>query len=242
MARSKPKGREAEFESADEAIPEWTRRSVDRSLEAARDRARQRSDRLVEAAMSLMQEHGGADFTVQEVVERARMSIRTFYNFFESKDDLIVAVNATVIAEEVVPRLRKMCEMQSDPVRRLRSFVDGMYELTATSGPIHRALAIHDRRLAENRPGDLDRTLQPQLDLVTELIRDAEASGQIRLGGLGLEAAARLMHHMLVSAAHARVLDPEHGLGVTAEELWAFCATGIGVETTAPGARPAGTR
>lgn len=232
MARSKTKRLNVEAEVADEAMPEWKRRSIDRSLQAARDRAQQRTDRLVKAAMSLMQEHGGGDFTVQEVVERARMSIRTFYNFFEGKDDLIVAVNATVVAEEVVPRLRKMCETESDPLRRLRSFVDGMYELTATSGPIHRALAIHDRRLAENRPEDLDRTLQPQLELVTELIRDAEASGQIQLGGLGLEAAARLMHHTVVYAAHARVLNPEHGLGVTADELWAFCASGIGVQTT----------
>ncbi len=31
------------------------------------------------------------------------MSIRTFYNFFASKDDLLVAVHETILATELVP-------------------------------------------------------------------------------------------------------------------------------------------
>jgi AcrR family transcriptional regulator len=236
MARSKSRAREADV-VADEAMPDWKRKSIDRSLQAARGRAQQRTDRLVEAAMSLMQERGSVDFTVQDVVERARMSIRTFYNFFEGKDDLIVAVHATVMVDEVVPRLRKMCGAESDPVKKIRAFIDGIYELTSTSGPIPRALTIYHNRLAENRPEELERTFRPQLDLVTELVRDAATAGQIQLGNVGLEAAARLLHHTVLTAAHARVLDPDHGLRVTADELWAFCASGLGVQTTRLGRR-----
>ena len=47
-----------------------------------------------------MNERGSTDFTVQDVVDRAKMSIRTFYNFFASKDDLEACwdLGATVAA------------------------------------------------------------------------------------------------------------------------------------------------
>src|SRR5262249_57991490 len=76
----------------DETIPAWQRQSMHRSLQSARARAHARSDRFVAAAIQLLQEKGSTDFTVQDVVERSRMSIRTFYKYFASKDDLLVAV------------------------------------------------------------------------------------------------------------------------------------------------------
>ena len=94
-------------------MPEWKKNSVERSLTSARERAQDRSDRFVAAAMELMQERGTTDFTVQEVIDRSHMSIRTFYKFFASKDDLLVAVHDTILATEVVPRLRRRCEAAS---------------------------------------------------------------------------------------------------------------------------------
>src|ERR1700722_13502167 len=58
-----------------EAMPEWKKNSVERSLTSARERAQDRSDRFVAAALELMQERGTTDFTVQEVIDRSRMSI-----------------------------------------------------------------------------------------------------------------------------------------------------------------------
>ncbi len=91
---------------ADDSMPEWKRLSIERSLQGPRARAQERTDRFVGAAMELMAERGSIDFTVQDVVDRSRMSIRTFYNFFASKDDLLVAVHETILATEVVPRMR----------------------------------------------------------------------------------------------------------------------------------------
>ena len=46
-------------------------------------RAKERTDRFVATAIELMEEYGKIDFTVQDVVDRSKMSIRTFYNFFK---------------------------------------------------------------------------------------------------------------------------------------------------------------
>ena len=208
------------------AIPEWKRQSVERSLKGARERAQARSDRFVTTTIELMEEQGGTDFTVQEVVDRSHMSIRTFYNFFETKDDLLVAVHETIVAGEVVPRLRTRCEAETDPVERIRAYIDGLFELTSPSGPVSRALTTFSSRLAETRPGDLDRAFRPQIELVTELVRGASDAGALR-SELDPTTAASLLHHTVLAVVHARILGS--GGQVSAEQLWEFCAHGIGV-------------
>jgi AcrR family transcriptional regulator len=214
----------------DEAgMPEWKRLSIERSLQGPRARAQERTDRFVAAAIELMEERGSIEFTVQDVVDRSKMSIRTFYNFFASKDDLLVAVHETILANEVVPRMRARCAAETDPIARVEAYIHGIYELTSNPGPVSRALTTYSNRLAETRPEDLERAFRPQIDLVVELIQDAEASGRLHTA-LSTQAAAHLLHHTVLAAVHARILGVEGEGSVTAAELWMFCSSGIGVK------------
>jgi hypothetical protein len=110
-------------------------------------------------------------------------------------------------------------------VLRVRAYIEGLHELTSDAGPVSRALTTYRNRLAETRPEDLDRAFQPQIDLVVELVRDAAASGQLH-GELSPEKAAHLLHHTVLAAVHARILG--HGDSLSADELWRFCASGVG--------------
>jgi AcrR family transcriptional regulator len=216
-------------DGSDASMPEWKRLSIERSLQGARVRAQERSDRFVAAAIQLMEKHGSVDFTVQDVVDSSRMSIRTFYNFFASKDDLLVAVHETILASEVVPRLRARCEAVDDPIHRVEAYIKGLYELTDDPGPVSRALTTFGNRLAESHPDDLERAFKPQIDLITELIRDAAGTGRLR-SPLSNEAAAHLLHYTVLTAVHARILGSTGKTSLSAEELWAFCSAGIGVQ------------
>jgi AcrR family transcriptional regulator len=221
-----PDGQKAKRRVLDsENMPEWKKNSVERSLSSARERAQDRSDRFVAAAMELMQERGTTDFTVQEVIDRSRMSIRTFYKFFASKDDLLVAVHDTILATEVVPRLWRRCEAVSDPVERVRAYIEGLYDLTADRNPASRALSTFRNRLAESRPSDLEQTMRPQIELVVELVRGAAETGRLK-SDLEPETAGLLMHHTVLAAVHARILGSD---ALSAQDLWRFCAAGIGV-------------
>jgi AcrR family transcriptional regulator len=213
----------------DGPMPEWKRLSIERSLQGARARAQERSDRFVDAAIQLMEKHGSIDFTVQDVVDTSRMSIRTFYNLFASKDDLLVAVHETILANEVVPRLRARCEAVHDPIHRIEAYIKGIYELTDDPGPVSRALTTFGNRLAESHPDDLERAFKPQVDLIAELIRGAAATGRLH-SSLSTEAAAHLLHYTVLAAVHARILGTASKTNVSAEELWTFCSAGIGVQ------------
>jgi AcrR family transcriptional regulator len=176
-----------------------------------------------------MEERGDVDFTVQDIVDRARMSIRTFYNFFASKEDVLVAVHETILANEVVPRLRKRCNGESDPILKIKVYIEGIFALTSKPGPTSRALTTFRNRLAETRPDDLDRAFMPQIELVQELVKGVADAGRLK-GQLSADKAAYLIHHTVLAAVHDRILTPSHDIGVTSDDLWVFCCTGIGAD------------
>ncbi|HWA67903.1 MAG TPA: TetR/AcrR family transcriptional regulator [Mycobacteriales bacterium] len=212
-------------------VPEWKRQTVDRSLQKARLRAQQRLQGFVDAAIELMTEQAGTDFTVQEIVDRSRMSTRSFYSFFESKENLLVAVYETVVASQVVPRLRALCAAQSDPLDAVRAYVYGLQEMTASNRPAARALTTFSLRLAETRPESLERAVRPQIELLTELLEVAAAAERTD-SPLGAAQNARLIHNCVIAAVHAQILTPNLGDSVTAEELWIFCAQPLRVTET----------
>jgi AcrR family transcriptional regulator len=212
----------------DETIPAWRHQSVQRSLRSAHARAHARSDRFVTAATKLLQEKGSTDFTVQDVVDRSKMSIRTFYKYFESKENLLVAVYQTVVAKEAVPRLRKRVGKFKDPIQRFGAYVESLVELTANTGPVGRMLVNYQNRLAESRPDDLATAMQPQFALLMELIADIARTHPLRRD-LTVETAARLTHYTVLAAVHGRALGSEGAADIPARTLSQFCLAGMGI-------------
>ncbi len=225
----------------DETIPAWQRQSMHRSLQSARARAHARSNRFVTAATQLLQEKGNTDFTVQDVVDRSKMSIRTLYKYFATKEDLLVAVYETVVAREAVPRLRAAIGKHKDPLLRLRGYIESLIELSAKAGPAGRTLTSYQNRLAESRPADLARAMKPQFDLLVELIKDISRTRPLRRE-LTVETAARLTHYTVMAAVQSRVLGSKGALDMPARMIWQFCASGMGfaIEGSAAGPRQRG--
>src|SRR3954454_17793726 len=76
----------------EDAEPDWRERAVSRSLNAARARAEERVQRFLDAAFELVDEKGSTEFTIQEVIDRSKQSLRGFYEYFEDKDELLLAM------------------------------------------------------------------------------------------------------------------------------------------------------
>lgn len=217
----------------DDSIPAWQRQSMQRSLRSARARVHARSDRFVAAATRLLHETGNTDFTVQDVVDRSRMSIRTFYKYFRSKEDLLLALYETVVVREAVPRLRKRVAKFKDPLLRFRAYIEAIVELTARTGPVGRMLIHYHNQLAETRPADLATATKPQFDLLVELIGNVARTQPLR-SDLTLETAARLTHYTVLAAAHGRALGSEEAVEISSDTIWQFCAAGVGFTVRRP--------
>lgn len=67
-------------------------------------------ERMIAAAEELLRERGNDDFTLQEVGKRGKVSIGSIYCRFDSKDDLIRAVQAQVLESVNAEQLRVIAE------------------------------------------------------------------------------------------------------------------------------------
>jgi AcrR family transcriptional regulator len=214
-----------------EPLPSWKRQSVERSLKTVRARAQDRSDRFVKSGIELIKSTGDTGFTVQDVVDGSGMSIRTFYLFFASKDDLLLAIHETILSSEVEPRLRRRCDKEPDPVRKIKVFIEALFELSGNLEPATRALIVQQHRLAESRPDDLDIAVEPQVSLFVELLSNALAARRVR-EDLDIETTARLLHHMIISVVEARVLGSKRSADVLPAQVWDLCSAAIGLTQT----------
>jgi AcrR family transcriptional regulator len=216
----------------------WRERAVERSLRNARAKALSRSDRFIEVAMELLGETGRTDFTVQELVERSRTSLRSFYQHFASKDELLLALFEEVIRSSADQWREQIAEID-DPVVALETLVLTIYEqsIDRTMGGVSRALTSYHLQLAESRPSDYARVLAPMKDLLLELVETGVRTERFR-DDVDAETLAMILMHTLVAAAHMHALgayltrEPLDG-----DKLWAFCLGGLTTTQPAGGRR-----
>ena len=107
--------------------PAWKQRAVERSIKTAKLRAAQRVQRFLDAAQAIIIEKGSTDFTVQEVVDRSRQSLRSFYLQFDGKHELLLALFEDALSRSA-DQIRAATENQSDPLERLKVAVELLYE------------------------------------------------------------------------------------------------------------------
>ncbi|QGP81185.1 TetR/AcrR family transcriptional regulator [Sphingobium sp. CAP-1] len=70
-------------------------------------------ERMIAAAEALLRERGNDDFTLQEVGKRGKVSIGSIYCRFDSKDDLIRAVQAQVLEQVNADQLKVLAEAEA---------------------------------------------------------------------------------------------------------------------------------
>ena len=106
--------------------PPWRQRAIDRSTQSARQRAAKRVHRFLDSAREIIAEKESTEFTVQEVVDRSKQSLRSFYQYFDGKHELLLAL----FEEEIDSAVTRFKESPSDgdPLERLREWVLTMYE------------------------------------------------------------------------------------------------------------------
>jgi AcrR family transcriptional regulator len=211
--------------------PAWRERAVSRSLNAARSRAEQRVQRFLDAAFELIDEKGTTEFTIQEVVERSKQSLRGFYEYFAGKDELVLALFEESI-REAGDDIHNAVDAQTDPLARLRAYTIRLHEWC---DPIEtpRKRGTHNRRaisefsmlLAANNSERIRAAIAPLSHLLIELLDAAAAAGAIRVADT--RRAAALVHQTVMNNWYGNRLvnDPKQRL--TAEETWEFCLHGI---------------
>src|SRR4051812_21124086 len=175
-----------DVEPSDDANqPAWRQRAVARSLNAARSRAEQRVQRFLDAAFALIDEKGSTEFTIQEVIDRSKQSLRAFYQYFDGKDELLLALFEETV-HEATDDLASIIDSASDPLDRLRAFAIRLHEwCDPTEKP--RKRGKHNRRpimefsvqLAVDHPERVKNAMAAISRMIVQLVEEANAAGAI---------------------------------------------------------------
>src|SRR6202044_2494454 len=119
--------------------PSWKQPAVDRSTRAAKLRAEQRVQRFLDAPQSIITDKGTTDFTVQEVVDVSRQSLRSFYQHFDGKHELLLALFEDAL-RRATGQIAAATDVQAAPIDALRTAVQLLFELSRPDPGAHRPL------------------------------------------------------------------------------------------------------
>jgi AcrR family transcriptional regulator len=211
----------------------WEERSANRVLETGRDQILERSRKIVEAAYELLEEAGLEGLTIRAVLNKTGLSRRAFYERFEGKDDLVVAVFEQTI-RMATQLFGEQIAAFPDPMERLKLILTyivlGKSSLPMPGAPNNRrgaALSREHLRLAESRPHDLQVALAPLIALIAQQLADGMAAGAVRqddpqrLAGLVYNLVSTTVHtELLTSQGQEPVQEDRTRL---ADDIWEFC-------------------
>jgi len=164
----------------DQSTTDWQRRVVGRSLRTATKRSIDRGAALIRAAATLLERSNGDGFTVQDVADEAHQSLRTLYQYFESKDDLLLAVFEEAM-RTYAHMIRDAIAAIDDPLERLAGAIIAAARMPDySSSGVDRGLARLRLKLGEVKPELVARSQQPVTSLFRDLVAEAAGAGQIR--------------------------------------------------------------
>ena len=197
----------------------WQERAVGRSIEVVAARSRERARRFVAAARDIVAEAGDLDFAVQDVVRRAGLSLRSFYQHFDGKDDLVVALYEEIV-HAAVERVRPQVERIEDPIARLRFLVFRFYR---ERGAFPASMAAEIQQLVRARPREMRATLAPLLEILADGVRAGQAVGAIRGGEPSEHALHLLLVVLMYTQARGQGLLGGDWPTPPRERLWDYC-------------------
>lgn len=206
---------------------------------ARADPERDRTRMLLDAAYELLDEQGLEGLTIRAVLSRAGLARRAFYERFQGKDDLVLAVFDNTL-RTAAKHFSEATAKSANPLEALREIVEGIVvgQLghTANGGGHRRSAALSREhlRLAQTRPSELQSALAPLLDLIAGHVSAGIQRGLFREADPQMQ--ARLIYNLVSTTVHTVLLQEEEG-GIAdrsgreelAETLWEFCRRAIAV-------------
>jgi AcrR family transcriptional regulator len=235
--------------AADGGPVSWREMAVARSLGSARTRAENRVQRFLDAALELMNDNAtGKEFTVQEVVERSGQSLRSFYQYFGGKHELLLALFEESVRSTTEFLSQKMAA-EPDAAGRLHCFVVEYYRLCrpATKATVTKstakaaakprptpAMVEFAQQLLTGHPTEAAAAFAPLVTLFGDVLDEAAVEGAVRPGlrhspiaGVVLEAIMFNAFSWTIGGVSSR---PDGG--DPAEELWDLILHGIGAQVS----------
>jgi TetR/AcrR family transcriptional regulator len=180
---------------------------------------------MLDAAGRLIREKGDS-FTTQELAKEAGVALQTFYRYFPSKDELLLAVIADSMID-ACDRWAAAAQQLADPVARLRFYITAVSDVLDAEvgeGGTAKFMVSTHWRLHRIFPDELAAAEKPFVDLLFGEIKAGVEAGL--LAPADPEWGAWFIAELVRSVFHYHAYAP---LAADAtDRLWEFCLTALG--------------
>lgn len=184
---------------------------------------------MLDAARKLI-EVKGDEFTTSELVAEAGVALQTFYRYFASKDELLVAVIGDAMVDACERWAATAAELP-DPLARLEFYLTATLDRLGPGGQAEgtaRFVVATRWRLHRLFPKELADAERPFVDLLRTEVNAAIEQGLLNppdpeWDSWFLAELMRAVYHYYAFAPH-----DENDLEVVKKQLWRFCLAGLG--------------
>ena len=186
-----------------------------------------RANRFMRSALDILGETGRTDFTVLEVVERSKTSLRAFYQHFATKDELLLALVERIMADATEHWRTEADSLSAgDALRLLIERISAPAE-SSTQDSINRGLTYYNDHLLETRPKEFAKVLTPLHRLVGDILRRGIDEGAFR-PDLDIDTDAAILMQTVLGALRMRDLGAElNDVPIEGSHVYAFCIRGL---------------
>jgi AcrR family transcriptional regulator len=181
--RQEPAGTDGEFDTPgigdDGARSRPPRAGGVRKSEAAQKAQAAERDRLLKAAMEVLQRSGWWGFKVESVLRQAGLSTRSFYRHFDKKSDLLLALLERELGGASIG-LQRVTAAASTPSDKVRAYVTATIDMAykADLAKPSSLFASHWRELLPEYPDAIDRCTERMMAPLAEAIESGQARGE----------------------------------------------------------------
>ena len=200
---------------------------MERSIKTAKLRAEQRVQRFLDAAQAIITEKGTTEFTVQEVVDRSRQSLRSFYLQFDGKHELLLALFEDALNKAAARRSAPAAQAEDDPVEQLHVATTLLFELSRPDPTAKRPLfSDFAPQLLITHPTEVRVAHAPLITLFAELMADAADAGRVK-STIGIRRLAAMTMQTVMFIAQSSEPESSDSHPISADEVLEFCSQGF---------------
>ncbi|MDP9168377.1 MAG: TetR/AcrR family transcriptional regulator [Actinomycetota bacterium] len=183
------------------------------------------------SALSILGETGRTDFTVLEVVERSQTSLRSFYQHFSTKDELLLALVDRIMSESTLHWRAETDPLVAAEALRLLIAKISAPAASTTQDSINRGLTFYNDHLAETMPREYARVLAPVNVMIKDIIERGVRDGSFD-PAVDVDSTATLIMQSVLGAMRLRVLGAElNGTPLEGSHIYEFCLRALASKT-----------
>jgi len=206
-------------------------RAVERAVAGRRAEYEREMVRIVEATFAIIERTGTLDPSMREILAEAGLSTQTFYRYFSSKDELMLAL-LDEGRRRLLASLQRRMQGSTVPAEQVRAWIQGVLAQASNTAAAARTRpwVMSEQRLSELFPDEQQASVDLLIGLLEEPIsRLPEASGG-RAGTGGRNDAvhntAIMVYRLAFATLRSHLAAGTKPSGSEIEELVAFCLRG----------------